>query len=159
MPALAPVTSATFPVAFIRAFLVEVCGKPRLCARSKQLEITAGVTWISRAEEISMAWLRKSLLAAAAFSAALASTTVASRTDVHLGLNLNIGPPPPVVEVEPPPRPGYAWAPGYWDWDGHHHVWRKAHWVRARPGYVWEPPHWEERHGRWFFVPGRWVRA
>jgi hypothetical protein len=106
------------------------------------------------------AFRRRSILAAGLALACLAMP-VASKTDVHLGLNLNVGPPAEVVEEIPPPpvAVGYVWAPGYWDWDGHHHVWRRGHYVKARPGFVWEPPHWVEVRGRWRFVPGRWVRA
>jgi WXXGXW repeat (2 copies) len=30
--------------------------------------------------------------------------------------------PPPRNEVMPPPRHGYVWAPGHWEWRGHHYV-------------------------------------
>ena len=71
---------------------------------------------------------------------------------------VEVAPPPPRVEVVPAPRPGYIWAPGYWDWRGHRHVWRSGYWVRERRGYHWAPHRWVDRGGRWEFENGRWER-
>ena len=89
-----------------------------------------------------------------AMGAASASTIVAARTDVEV--NIGIAPPPVIVEPIPPPRVGYTWAPGYWHWNGHKHVWHKGYYLRERPGYVWAPHHWEQRGDRWYFEGGRW---
>jgi hypothetical protein len=94
-----------------------------------------------------------SLLAAVAASA---SMTAVARTNVEL--NIGIGPPPLIVEEVPPPRVGYAWAPGYWGWNGHKHVWHNGYWMHGRPGYVWAPHRWEQRGDRWYFSGGRWER-
>jgi hypothetical protein len=51
-------------------------------------------------------------------------------------------PPAPRHEVVPAARRGYEWAPGYWNWNGHRHVWVKGHWERARAGYVFHRPEW-----------------
>ena len=59
------------------------------------------------------------LLAAVALSAAIVSLPGTARTFVEV----QIAPPPPRVEVVPAPRVGYVWAPGYWRWNGHRHVW------------------------------------
>ena len=72
---------------------------------------------------------------------------------------VNIGPPPPRVEVIHAPRVGYVWAPGYWDWRGHRHIWVGGHWVRHRPGYAYYAPQWVERDGRWYFERERWGRG
>jgi hypothetical protein len=101
--------------------------------------------------------MRKALLAAMALTLCALAFDAGAKVDVDL--HVNIAPPPLIVEAPPPPRPGYVWAPGYWEWRGGRHHWKKAHWVRARPGYVWDPPHWVERGGAWYFVPGRWVHA
>ncbi len=38
-------------------------------------------------------------------------------------LDIDVAPPPVRVEVVPPPRVGFVWAPGYWEWREHAHVW------------------------------------
>ena len=63
---------------------------------------------------------------------------------------LDVAPPAPRYEVVPAPRAGYVWQPGYWDWRGDRHYWRKGYWVRERPGYYWHPSRWEQRDGRWY---------
>jgi hypothetical protein len=74
-------------------------------------------------------------------------------------IQLNFGPPSVRYEVVPAPRRGYVWAPGYWDWRGHHHVWVSGSWVRERPGYAYQPNRWIERDGRWNLERGRWDHA
>src|ERR1700750_270735 len=59
----------------------------------------------------------------------------------------------------PPPRPGFVWAPGYYRWDGHQHVWVDGRFMRERRGSHWVPEHWDERHGRYHFEPGHWERG
>jgi hypothetical protein len=76
-----------------------------------------------------------------------------------VNVDIIIAPPAPRVEVVPPPRHGYLWAPGYWRWDGRHHVWVPGRWLRARPGYFWSHERWEKRRGRYYFVPGHWERG
>lgn len=71
-------------------------------------------------------------------------------------VDIDVAPPAPREEVVPGPRRGYEWAPGYWNYRGHHHVWVRGHWVHARHGHHWVPAHWEERHGRWHFEAGHW---
>lgn len=73
-------------------------------------------------------------------------------------VDVDVRPPPDRVVVVPAPRRGYAWAPGYWRWDGHTHVWTEGRWVRERRGYHWVPAHWEENRGRWHFEDGHWAR-
>ena len=68
-------------------------------------------------------------------------------------------PPDPRSENVPEARHGYVWAPGYWEWRGHRHVWVNGHWVRARHGYDYAPATWAERDGRWHFAPGHWTHA
>ena len=75
-------------------------------------------------------------------------------------ISVEIGPPPPPrTEVVPPPRRGFVWAPGYWAWRGHRHVWVRGRWMRVRPGYRYMPPRWREGpHGHWHFSAGYWGR-
>jgi hypothetical protein len=74
------------------------------------------------------------------------------------GIEIEIAPPAPRVVEVPPPRPGFVWAPGYYRWDGHRHVWVDGHFMRERRGAHWVPEHWDEHHGRYRFAPGRWER-
>lgn len=54
---------------------------------------------------------------------ATVATAPAAQAQV-VGVDVRIGTPPPAprYEVVPPPRHGYAWAPGYWAWNGHRHI-------------------------------------
>jgi hypothetical protein len=74
-------------------------------------------------------------------------------------VDINIAPPAPRVIVAPPPRPGFVWAPGYYRWDGHQHIWVDGRWIHERRGSHWIPERWDERHGRYHFVPGHWERG
>ena len=98
---------------------------------------------------------RKLLLGALVVSTiAIAPLPAAAAVDVFV----NIAPPAPRYEVVPPHREGYVWQPGYWDWRGDRHYWRKGHWVRERPGYYWHPSRWESVDGRWVMRQGGWHR-
>src|SRR3954470_15729512 len=72
----------------------------------------------------------------------------------EVGIEIQIAPPPARVIQAPPPRPGFVWAPGYYRWDGHRHVWVDGRFIRARRGSHWVPEHWDARRGRYHFVPG-----
>ena len=74
-------------------------------------------------------------------------------------IEIGVAPPPPRVVRAPPPRPGFVWAPGYYRWDGHRHVWVDGHFIRERRGSHWVPERWVEHHGRYRFVPGHWAPA
>ncbi len=76
----------------------------------------------------------------------------------QLSVYLDVAPPAPRYEVVPAPRAGYVWQPGYWDWRGDRHYWRKGYWVRERPGYYWHPSRWENDNGRWVMREGGWHR-
>lgn len=66
-------------------------------------------------------------------------------------------PPPPQVEVEGVAPPGQTWAPGYWHWNGHRHVWIRGRWAAPpQTGMIYEPSRWENRGGHWYFRDGRW---
>jgi hypothetical protein len=98
---------------------------------------------------------RKLMLGALAVtSIAMMPLTAPAAVDVYV----DIAPPAPRYEVVPPPRAGYVWQPGYWEFAGDRHYWRKGYWVRERPGYYWHPSRWENEHGRWVLRPGGWYR-
>jgi hypothetical protein len=95
------------------------------------------------------------LLTAVALSAAMVALPGVARTFVEI----QVAPPAPLVEVVPPPRVGYVWAPGYWRWNGHRHVWIRGSWVRERRGWHWERDVWvQSPNGRWHLVRGHWAR-
>ena len=73
-------------------------------------------------------------------------------------VDVDVAPPAPQVEEVPAPRAGYVWAPGYWAWHGHNHVWIRGHWLRERAGYHWEADRWVQRGPHWHYVPGHWAR-
>ena len=98
---------------------------------------------------------RKLLLGALAVSS-IALVPLAAPAAVNL--YVDIAPPAPRYEVVPPPRAGYVWQPGYWDFRGDRHYWRKGYWVRERPGYYWHPSRWERDNGRWVLQHGGWHR-
>ena len=91
---------------------------------------------------------------AAALAAAVTALPAAARDSV--GLYVNVGPPPPRVEYVPASRPGYVWAPGYWNWNGHKHVWVKGHQIRNHHGERWVPERWDQHDGRWRLEHGHW---
>ena len=69
-----------------------------------------------------------------------------------------IAPPPVRVETVPQPRAGFVWAPGYWDYRGHDHIWVGGRWVHERPGFRWVPDRWEQRGPHWHHAQGHWER-
>ena len=98
---------------------------------------------------------RKLLLGALAVSSiAIAPLPASAAVDLYV----NIAPPAPRYEVLPAPRAGYVWQPGFWEWRGDRHYWRKGYWVRERPGYYWHPSRWEHDNGRWVMRKGGWHR-
>lgn len=87
---------------------------------------------------------------------AAAATPAMARDSV--AFSVNIGPPPPHVEYVPAPRPGYVWAPGYWNWNGHRHVWVNGHSIRGRHNQHWVPDRWNHRGNGWRLERGHWGR-
>ena len=94
------------------------------------------------------------VVAALAFGALAAPVASDAKTYV----TIDVAPPPPRVEVIPAPRVGYVWAPGYWNWSGHRHVWVNGRYVKGRHGYHYAPNTWVQRDGRWHMETGGWVR-
>jgi hypothetical protein len=98
---------------------------------------------------------RRGGLVATVLAAAVLIGTVAPAFSA-VDIDINIAPPAPRVVEVPPRRPGFVWAPGYYRWDGHRHVWVDGRFIRERRGSHWVPEHWDERHGRYHFIPGHW---
>lgn len=99
--------------------------------------------------------LRNRILVAALAFGAIA---VPVASDARVYVDIDVAPPPPRVEVVPAPRVGYVWAPGYWNWNGHHHVWVGGRWMGERHGYHYAPHEWVQRNGHWHFNEGGWRR-
>jgi hypothetical protein len=97
--------------------------------------------------------MRKTIIAAL-FASSAAVFTLPAAAQIYV----DIAPPAPRYEVVPAPRAGYVWAPGYWDYRGHRHVWVKGHFERERKGYYWHPNRWVQHDGRWQLEKGRWDR-
>jgi hypothetical protein len=71
-------------------------------------------------------------------------------------VDVEIAPPVARVEVIPGARVGYAWAPGYYNYYGHRHVWVDGRYIRQRSGHHWTADRWEQRGERWHHEAGRW---
>lgn len=101
--------------------------------------------------------IRNAFIAAAAIAIGSAAF-VPTQAVAQVGVSVVIGTPPPPArwEAPPPPRRGYVWAPGYWDWNGHRHVWQGGQYIAERPGYAYAAPRWVEYGGRWRYEQGRW---
>jgi hypothetical protein len=108
----------------------------------------------------SARWVLASIAATLALSAAFVAPAAQAQVRGNVTVQIGTPPPPPRYEAPPPVRAGYAWAPGYWAWDGHRHVWVGGHWERVRRGYRhYEPAHWQQGpRGGWHFQPGHWQR-
>ena len=98
---------------------------------------------------------RRGRLVATALAGAMLLSSVAPAF-ASVAIDINVAPPAPRVVEVPPPRPGFVWAPGYYRWDGHRHIWVDGRFIRERRGSHWVPEHWDERHGRYHFIPGLW---
>jgi hypothetical protein len=107
---------------------------------------------------ISAPATRRSVLALALpllATAVCAVNTVPAQAGI--GIEIEIAPPAPRFERVPPPRAGWAWAPGYYRWEGRRHVWEPGHWEHDRPGHHWIAAHWVPgEHGHYRFEEGHW---
>lgn len=97
--------------------------------------------------------VRSFSLAITLAGALLLSTPSPGRTEIVS----DAPPPPPRVEHEPPHRDGYAWAPGYWEWNGSFFHWVSGTWISERRGH-WAADHWDQVGKQWHYVPGHWER-
>ncbi|MEJ0008648.1 MAG: YXWGXW repeat-containing protein [Steroidobacteraceae bacterium] len=99
-----------------------------------------------------------SVLAAVALTLGALTGVHPSTAQAAIGIDIDVAPPAPRVIVAPPPRAGFVWAPGYWRWNGHSHVWRDGYWVRERRGYHWVPDNWASNGGHYHYARGHWER-
>lgn len=99
-----------------------------------------------------MRWMGFILIAAIFLSATMSDARIENG-------DIQWPPPKPVYEVNPGDRPGYVLAPGFWYWNGTHHVWMPSRWIKQRDGYSWVPDQWEQRGDKWRFAAGYWKRT
>jgi hypothetical protein len=97
----------------------------------------------------------RKLLLATLWLAATASIAPAV-SSAAVSIDIDVAPPAPRVEVVPEPRHGYVWAPGFWEWRGHEHVWVAGHFIRERRGYHWVPDTWVGNGPHYHYVRGHW---
>jgi hypothetical protein len=79
-----------------------------------------------------------------------------SMAQTGFNLVINTAPPAPRFETVPAARRGYAWAPGYWNWDGRRHVWLAGHWESARDGYQYQSSEWQRDGSGYRLRAGGW---
>jgi len=102
---------------------------------------------------------RPHTLIAAALFALGSAALVPAGASTQVGVNLVIGaaPPAPRFESVPAPRHGYIWVPGYWGWNGRHHIWMGGRWEPERYGYQYRPAVWVQDGDAWRLDEGGWV--
>ena len=100
-------------------------------------------------------WVLSAAIAVAALGAAVHAPPAQARGYVDVSVRVA---PPPLRYERVPLRPGYVWAPGYWRWNGHRHVWVGGQYLRLRPGYVYVAPRWHRHGPGWRFDDGHWAR-
>jgi hypothetical protein len=88
----------------------------------------------------------------------LAAGAFAAPAYAQVNFNIVLAPPAPQHEVVPAMQPGYVWAPGYWGWNGDHHVWVRGRTITQREGYRWEPDRWDQRDHGYYRTAGHWQR-
>jgi hypothetical protein len=106
----------------------------------------------------SLNGVRQMLIRTGFFCAAMGIAAFVAPTPSHarVYLDVNVAPPDARVEVVPAERSGYAWAPGYYNYSGHRHVWVTGRYLRQRHGQHWTADRWEQRGDRWHHDRGRW---
>jgi len=92
------------------------------------------------------------------FLSLLLAAALAAPAYAQVNVSINIAPPAPQYEPVPAIPSGYVWAPGYWGWNGDHHVWIRGRAILQRQGYRWEPDRWEQRDRTYYRTEGQWVR-
>lgn len=82
-----------------------------------------------------------------------------SIAQTNLSVVISSAPPAPRFESVPAARPGYAWAPGYWNWDGRRHVWLTGHWESARDGHRYQGAEWIRDRDGYRLQRGGWQQV
>src|SRR5580693_1550225 len=95
----------------------------------------------------------RSFTAVAAFAGMLLVSTPSHASSQIVS---DTAPPAPRVEREPPHRDGYAWAPGYWEWNGRFFHWVSGTWILERRNQHWVADHWDAIGNQWHYVRGHW---
>jgi len=103
--------------------------------------------------------IRTYVIASTIFSALTLATAPAAHAQIYGVITVREAPPPLRAEVVPAPRHGYVWAPGYWSWQGHHHVWHRGDWVRVAAGLRLCAAGLDRARWSLAFHDGRWARG
>jgi WXXGXW repeat (2 copies) len=88
----------------------------------------------------------------------LAASALPNLVSARTYVDVDVAPPAAQVEVIGPARAGYAWAPGYYNYSGHQHVWVNGRYIQARQGHHWTADRWEQHGTHWRHEEGRWDR-
>src|ERR1700734_834466 len=94
-------------------------------------------TWTSGSNKSTTV---RAITLATTLAVVLLTTTPSSATSEIVS---DVAPPPARAEHQPPHRDGYAWAPGYWEWNGRFFHWASGIWITERRG-SWIPDHWDQ---------------
>ena len=91
-------------------------------------------------------------------AAVILSCSVASFSQVGIGISVRVGPPPLPVYAQPIcPGPGHMWTPGYWAWnEAGGYYWVPGTWVIAPVGMLWTPGYWGWGGGFYAWHPIYW---
>jgi hypothetical protein len=103
--------------------------------------------------------MKRTLTFATLFALGAACLPLPSMAQTGIGIVVGTAPPAPRFESVPAPRRGYAWAPGYWNWQGNGHVWISGRWEPARDGYQYQPSEWIRDGGGYRLRTGGWQQV
>jgi WXXGXW repeat (2 copies) len=95
-------------------------------------------------------------LQSTALAALMVAASLAARPVLAADILSDAPPPAPRVEHEPPHRDGFAWAPGYWEWNGRFFHWVSGTWILERRNRHWVADHWDPIGNQWQYVRGHW---
>lgn len=103
--------------------------------------------------------MKRTLTLAALISLGAATLAPLPSMAQNVSLVISTAPPAPRYEVVPAPRSGFVWANGYWNWDGHRHVWLGGHWEPVRNGLSYHHSEWVREGNGYRFRQGGWIEV
>ena len=102
--------------------------------------------------------MKRTLTLAALISLGAATLAPLPSMAQNVSFVIRTAPPAPRYEAVPAPRNGFVWANGYWNWDGHRHVWTSGHWEPVRNGFAWQHSEWVRDGDGYRLRPGAWIQ-
>ena len=102
--------------------------------------------------------VRKSMVRGLLLAIVILAFSIASFSQVAVGISVRVGPPPLPIYAQPIcPGPGFLWTPGYWGWnDDEGYYWVPGTWVLAPVGMLWTPGYWGWGGGFYAWHAGYW---